>query len=470
MVGLRRASKTEAVVETRAEAVMEADPGSPMVGAIREFNTGRQYGPGGQRIAYAVVQIDGEARVAFCDHDRGIRGALPMPEDAGLVRDGYVLNRYDAGDYEVGGPHAAALMEQVGDIVATPAGNPVGLRKLHADQGSVGGLQELLARPGFKATAIGRVVVKAEESLPGWFVPEVALILADSERVGALPKPSGSRWTNSRSEFWAGRPEIGDAARFANGFARASQCFDKALIEDVFMVAYQAPSRRVIKGLCDRLGFHLYPNAVNAADDLLQPVEQDPDVNLDGLKLGVSLLSVSDDVNRVFGNLSRGVSLGVEEVRTGILKYAQDLLAAGEVEDGQKIRTRSGTGYIPYRLRWAINGLGDFVVAAHLRDLGISVLRGDVPTGELAKGFADKVLEFQRLKSDVERGVTLYKEKMENYAEELPRHAKFFKARVQDLADLIAQVEEVLGEVLGELPLAPELTRHLGLGTESETP
>lgn len=464
MAGLRRVARASqsATADVHQEAGRERESDGSVVGPVREFNTGRQYGPGGQRIAYAVVRIDGEERVAFRDCDRDIHGTLPSPGELGTVRDGYVLNRYDAGDYEVGGPHAAALLEHLAGGEEPSVGGRMGLRMLHARGDSGGILRELLSRPGFKGTAIGQVVVKAEETLPGWLVPEVALALAESKKIAEMPKRSGTRWTSSRPEFWAGRPEIGDAARFANGVARTCRCFDPALLEDVFMAAYRVESRRALKGLCDKFGFQLYPKAVNASDPLVQPVEQDPDVDLDWLRFGGSLLGTKDELDRVFGRFSEKISERLDGVRKNLVRYGRDLIDAGNLEDGRKVRTRSSTGYYPYRLEWKLVGLSQFSLAADLRGVAPSVIRGHMTKTDFADAFEGSILKLNGLGGQVEIGLTLYKEKMEKYAEELPQHGEFFKAQADALAVLIKDMKEDLGRLIAELPMLFELARHVG--------
>ncbi len=69
----------------------------PMPKSVRAFNSGRGYGPRGQRIAWGIVEAGEVNRVAFADLDRMIDGEVVLqPEqttDAGLMA------AYDKGGY-----------------------------------------------------------------------------------------------------------------------------------------------------------------------------------------------------------------------------------------------------------------------------------------------------------------------------------------------------------------------------------
>lgn len=75
---------------------------------IKTFNTGRQYSPQGQRIAYRLASISADAdvpgmdwaSVEFVDIDRGVSGVLTVLLMNGeTLTDRYVLAAYDAGGY-----------------------------------------------------------------------------------------------------------------------------------------------------------------------------------------------------------------------------------------------------------------------------------------------------------------------------------------------------------------------------------
>lgn len=97
VVNLDDGSRWAASTNTSPHPYMFRNEVCPMPKSVRAFNSGRGYGPRGQRIAWGIVEAGEVNRVAFADLDRMIDGEVVLqPEqttDAGLMA------AYDKGGY-----------------------------------------------------------------------------------------------------------------------------------------------------------------------------------------------------------------------------------------------------------------------------------------------------------------------------------------------------------------------------------
>ena len=97
VVNLDDGSRWAASTNTSPHPYMFRNEVCPMPKSVRAFNSGRGYGPRGQRIAWGIVEAGEVNRVAFADLDRMIDGEIILqPEqttDAGLMA------AYDKGGY-----------------------------------------------------------------------------------------------------------------------------------------------------------------------------------------------------------------------------------------------------------------------------------------------------------------------------------------------------------------------------------